>query len=44
MLYFDFSLIVSLLSSEARPVELQRWFSDLDPNEAGILEIPCLVP
>jgi predicted nucleic acid-binding protein len=32
MLYFDSSLIVSLLSSEARTVELQGWFSRLNPE------------
>jgi predicted nucleic acid-binding protein len=32
MLYFDSSLVVSLLSSEMRTEELQSWFSGLDAD------------
>ena len=32
MLYFDSSLVVSLMSSEVRTAELQQWFSGLDPG------------
>jgi predicted nucleic acid-binding protein len=36
MLYFDSSLIVSLLSSEVRTESLQLWFSKLDGSELYI--------
>lgn len=32
MLYFDSSIIVSMLSSEARTEELLSWFSELEPG------------
>jgi predicted nucleic acid-binding protein len=38
MLYFDSSLLVSLLSSEPRTAELQKWFSTRDPERLCLSE------